>query len=190
MYEAYGKQANYVGCLTFGRQKMHPRLWSFCLWSELLAASFGFISNLWSLVICVKKASRALVEMLFYLIKRFFQMFHSKLHILSRRHGTRTENWTGTASQNHKSRSSVEQTQPPHDYSKLVSIYFKYQSLICFHRNNCLFPLCCKNCLFHHQWLNWHLKGYSLFFLLTLTPPECNCWVLQFSNAFRRFSDI
>lgn len=93
----------------------------------------------------------------FYLIKRFFQMFHSKLHILSLRHGTRTENWTATASQNHNSRTSVEQTQPPHDYSKLVSIYLKYQSLICFHSNNCLFPLCCENCLFHHQYVMWHL---------------------------------
>lgn len=29
--------------------------------------------------------------------------------------------------------------------------YLKYQSLICFHSKNCLFPLCCENCLFHHH---------------------------------------
>lgn len=98
-YGAYGNQANYVGCLTFGRLQMHLKMqdmsyevFLYEVGHKVLAPSFGFIFDISSLLSSVLKGLSGFGGNAVYLIKSFFQMFHTKHHILSLRHGTRTEN--------------------------------------------------------------------------------------------------
>lgn len=98
-YEAYGNQANYVGSLTFGRLQMHPKMqgmsyevFLYGVGHKVLASSFGFIFDISSLLSSVLKGLSGFGGNADYLIKSFFQMFHTKHHILNLKHGTRTEN--------------------------------------------------------------------------------------------------
>lgn len=59
---------------------------------KVLAAWFGFIFDISSLLSSVLKEHSGFGGNAVYLIKSFFQMFQTKRDILSLRHGTRTEN--------------------------------------------------------------------------------------------------
>ncbi len=61
---------------------------------KVLAASFGFIFDISSLLSSVLKEFSGFGGNAVYLIKSFFQMFQTKRDILSLTHGTRTENST------------------------------------------------------------------------------------------------
>lgn len=95
-YEAYGNRASYVGCLTFGRQQTHLKtrdmsyeVFLYEVGRKVLAAAFSFICDISCLLLSVLRGLSGFGGNAVYLIKSFFQMFHTKTCIL--RHGTRTE---------------------------------------------------------------------------------------------------
>lgn len=160
-YEAYGNQANYVGCLTFGRLQMHPKMQGMSYEVFPYEVSHKVLVLYLTFRVCCRlysKGSQALVEMLFILLRVSFRYFTQSITswVWDMEPEQRTEQ-----RRHHRTTNGEhprDTLNPPHDYSKLVSMYFKYQSLICLHNANYLFALCCENCLFHHQYvMMWYL---------------------------------